>query len=74
MKALMTNAVKIVVAHNHPSGDVSPSDCDIDVTKRLKKCCDLMDLKLEDHIIIGNRCYLSMKEYYGSLPGTDEES
>ncbi len=72
MKALMTNAAKIVVAHNHPSGDVSPSDCDLDATKRLKKCCDLMDLKLEDHIIIGNCCYLSMKEYYGSLPGTDD--
>lgn len=61
-KALMTNAVKIIVAHNHPSGDVTPSNCDIDVTKRLKEACDVMGLTLMDHIIIGENCYLSMKE------------
>jgi len=50
--ALLLNASKIVLCHNHPSGDTMPSTEDIIATNRIKKACDLMDIQLLDHIII----------------------
>lgn len=50
--ALMTNAQAIVVAHNHPSGILKPSDADIKVTEKLKSATKSMDLQLLDHLII----------------------
>lgn len=52
----------LIIAHNHPSGDTVPSSADIDLTKRLKDCADLLGYKLLDHIIIGGKSYMSMKE------------
>lgn len=56
-KALDCNAAALVVAHNHPSGELRPSSQDIQLTKTLFLLCSLMQLQLLDHIIIGNGTY-----------------
>lgn len=61
-EAIKANAASIIVAHNHPSGDPSPSGEDVAVTKRLVKAGKIMDINVFDHIIIGDSKYLSMKE------------
>lgn len=50
---------KIILAHNHPSGNSTPSKEDIEATKRIQKCCELMGIQLLDHIIIGDGEYSS---------------
>lgn len=52
-RALANNAAALIVAHNHPSGDSSPSRADIQITQRLKDALALVDVRLLDHIIIG---------------------
>lgn len=61
-EAIKVNAASIIVAHNHPSGDPTPSREDVAVTKRLVKAGNVMDINVLDHIIIGDSKYLSMKE------------
>lgn len=61
-KALLANAVGIILMHNHPSGDPSPSNEDITVTKRLIDAGNILGLKVLDHLIIGDRRYVSLKE------------
>ena len=65
--AVRRGAAAVVVAHNHPSGDPSPSPQDIDVTKRLIKASEILGIKLLDHVIVGNGCFTSMKSegYFG---------
>lgn len=53
--AVRENAAAMIVAHNHPSGDPSPSPEDIAVTRRLKEVSKMLDINLLDHIIIGDR-------------------
>ena len=53
--AILANANKIMIFHNHPSGDPTPSEQDKDVTKRLKEAGDIMGVELLDHIIIGDQ-------------------
>ncbi len=60
--ALLHNANKLIVAHNHPSGSLIPSREDKDVTQRLKNGGELMDIKLIDHIIVGGNKYLSFAD------------
>ena len=60
--ALKKNAVFIILLHNHPSGDPTPSKEDVLVTRRVKEAGALIGIELLDHIIIGNNCYKSMKE------------
>lgn len=60
--ALRHEAVFIVVLHNHPSGIPNPSDADVSVTRRLATACEIVGVPLRDHIIIGDNCYLSMRE------------
>ena len=62
LEALQKNAVFIILLHNHPSGDPTPSKEDIVVSKRVKEAGELIGIELLDHIIIGNNCYISMKE------------
>lgn len=62
VEALKSDAVNIILLHNHPSGDPSPSVADISSTKKLRKACELIGLNLLDHIIIGDRCYTSFIE------------
>ena len=52
--AILSNAAAIILGHNHPSGETSPSQEDIAVTKRLVKAGNVMDIKVQDHIIIGD--------------------
>ncbi len=62
-QALLKNATSIILAHNHPSGSKSPSKSDIELTKRLKKAGELLNIKVLDHIIIsGPSSYLSFVE------------
>ena len=49
---LVTNATSIILAHNHPSGNIYPSSLDDSLTKRIKSACELMDIRLLDHIIV----------------------
>ena len=61
-QALLNGAVLLVVLHNHPSGDPTPSKDDILITNRLAKGASYLDLQLADHIIIGDNKYYSFKE------------
>ncbi|MFC0188013.1 DNA repair protein RadC [Fictibacillus aquaticus] len=56
------SAASIICFHNHPSGDPTPSKEDIDVTKRLVECGKLLGIDVLDHIIIGDKKYVSLKE------------
>lgn len=59
--SLLSNASSIMLIHNHPSGNVEPSKEDIFITNIIEKNCQMMDMKLLDHIIIGEDEYYSMK-------------
>lgn len=60
--ALLNNATKIIVAHNHPSGNLKPSKQDVNMTIKLKQSAELMDIKLLDHIIVAGNDYTSMAD------------
>ena len=60
--ALLTNASAIIVAHNHPSGNLNFSERDIKETKKIKQLATLMDITLLDHIIISSESFVSMAE------------
>ena len=60
--AVKKHASSIIICHNHPSGDPTPSSEDINVTKRLKECGRILGIDVIDHIIIGNGAYISLKE------------
>ena len=62
IEALQKNAVSIIILHNHPSGDPTPSREDMLTTKRILDAGALIGIDLLDHIIIGNNCYMSFRE------------
>jgi len=53
-RALEYNAASVIVAHNHPSGVAEPSQADRDVTERLRRALDLIDVRILDHLVIGD--------------------
>lgn len=61
-EAIRRSSNKIILLHNHPSGNAEPSKEDKNVTKRLKECGDLIGVEVIDHIIIGDGVYFSFKE------------
>ncbi len=63
LQALDYKAVFIVMLHNHPSGDPFPSEEDLQITYRIGKGAQLLELQLADHIIIGDNTYYSFKEH-----------
>lgn len=63
IKALLCGAVNIVLAHNHPSGNTSPSKADMEAYKRVYEAGKLIGIDLIDNIIIGNDRYYSFKEH-----------
>ncbi len=63
--ALITPCVSIVVVHNHPSGDPTPSDNDIIFTQRLHEAGKLLGVVLHDHVIVGTSSYFSFAEGEG---------
>ena len=60
--AVVFNSSAIIVAHNHPSGRLTPSSGDIRMTENLKQAAKLMKIDLLDHFVIGKGQYLSMRE------------
>ena len=59
--AILNNAASIIIAHNHPSYDPSPSNEDLEVTKRLVKAGEILGIEVLDHIIVGENKYISLK-------------
>lgn len=57
--ALISKSTALVLCHNHPSGNLKPSQADIDLTKKVKQAGDVMDIQVVDHVIIG-----SESDYY----------
>jgi DNA repair protein RadC len=60
--AILNNAARIIIFHNHPSGDPTPSPEDINVTKRICEAGEIIGIELIDHIIVGDT-YYSLKEH-----------
>jgi len=60
--AIRHKAASIILAHNHPSGDPTPSPQDISLTKQLMKAGELMGIKVQDHIIVGKGRYISLNQ------------
>lgn len=61
-EAIMASATFIIIMHNHPSGDTTPSDEDIEITNRLIETGHIIGIKILDHIIISNTSYFSFYE------------
>jgi DNA repair protein RadC len=62
--AILANAVAIIVCHNHPSGELVPSDEDIKLTKQLIEAGELLGIKVLDHLIVSNQGYKSRRDYH----------
>jgi DNA repair protein RadC len=62
--AILANAVAIIVCHNHPSGELVPSDADIKITKQLIAAGELLGIKVLDHLIVSNQGYKSLRDYH----------
>ena len=60
--AVRENCPNVIIVHNHPSGDPTPSPEDILVTRQIRTCAEMMDITLLDHIVIGNQRFVSLKE------------
>jgi DNA repair protein RadC len=61
-RAMLVNANSIILAHNHPSGELKPSLNDKTLTSRLVECGKILGITVMDHLIVGGGCYHSMKE------------
>ena len=61
-KALDNLASSIIVCHNHPSGNMQPSDADVKITEKLKKAAEMLEIKLLDHVIIADKSYFSFAD------------
>ncbi len=62
LEALRYEACSVCLLHNHPSGDPTPSREDIYATKRVRDAGSLLGIQLVDHIVIGDKCYISLRE------------
>ena len=62
IEGLRSLAVSMILVHNHPSGDPSPSESDLLLTRRVKEAGDVIGISLLDHIIIGDKRYLSFRQ------------
>ncbi|MFD0859376.1 RadC family protein [Roseovarius aquimarinus] len=60
-RALELNASALILVHNHPSGDPTPSEADIVMTQKIKSAAEVMGITLHDHLIIGKSCELSFR-------------
>lgn len=61
-EAIKRNCAAVIVAHNHPSGDPSPSHDDVEVTQRLITAGDLLNIEVLDHLVIGQQRFVSLRE------------
>jgi len=60
--AVMLGAASVVVGHNHPSGDPTPSGADIQLTRRLVKAGDVLGIEVLDHIVVGDTSHVSLRD------------
>jgi DNA repair protein RadC len=60
--AILGNSASIIIFHNHPSGDPTPSKEDVNITKRLSESGKILGINLIDHIILGDKNYISLKD------------
>ena len=61
-RAILVNAAAVILVHNHPSGDPTPSPEDIALTKKLVEAGRVMDITVLDHVIVREESYVSLKE------------
>lgn len=71
LAAMRHRAVQIILVHNHPSGDPQPSEADINITRKVFQAGEMMGIRLLDHIVVGDRCYVSFRE--SGLMNQEEE-
>ena len=69
--AILSNAAGLILLHNHPSGECTPSESDIKTTKQLVECGNLMQIPVKDHVIVGGGNYYSFRENDLVLPSTE---
>ena len=62
MAAIKSNAVSIIMAHNHPSGNLKPSRADEELTQKIKNAGQFLEIKLLDHVILSSEGYLSFAD------------
>lgn len=60
--SILANSASVIISHNHPSGDPTPSADDIEITKRLTEAGKILGIEILDHIIIGNDTFVSFKQ------------
>ena len=60
--AILSNCASIIVAHNHPSGNLKPSEADKQITNKIRQAAKLLDIELLDHIIISSEGYYSFMD------------
>ncbi len=70
LKALTYHAVHVILVHNHPSGDCSPSPEDREITRQTFEAGEMIGISLIDHIIVGDRCYASLRSTEPDLFGS----
>ena len=68
--AIKDNSYSIIIAHNHPSGNVNPSPEDEEMTKRLSESAQILGIHLLDHLIISKHCYYSFRQEENILKST----
>ncbi len=61
--ALENNASSVILCHNHPSGNIKPSEADIKITAKLKKAGEYLEINITDHIIVGDEKFYSFADY-----------
>lgn len=61
-RAILAHSKAIILAHNHPSGQLTPSQVDKNITKKIKTASELLDIRTLDHLIITNESYLSFAD------------
>lgn len=61
-RVLLINATKFIMVHNHPSNDTTPSEHDLNITKRIKSVGELVGVELLEHLIVGDSSYTSLRE------------
>jgi DNA repair protein RadC len=60
--ALLSSAAAVILLHNHPSGDPTPSREDLELTGRLREAGELLGIRVLDHVIVGDGCYVSLAD------------
>ncbi|WP_186776387.1 JAB domain-containing protein [Rubripirellula reticaptiva] len=61
-RAVLTGAVSVILAHNHPSGSVQPSESDFAITKKLIECGEVLKIAVLDHVVVSDQGFTSLRE------------